>query len=91
MHDKNFMAPDLKLEAFVFAPMIWRHYLFIVHIYFFIDNKILFYVFIKNELNLHQRRWLEFLKDTDMSLHYHPGRANVLDDSIKHIIYCYCK
>ncbi|WMV29746.1 hypothetical protein MTR67_023131 [Solanum verrucosum] len=32
----------------------------------------------QRELNLHQRRWLEFLKNYDMSVHYHPGKANVV-------------
>ncbi|WMV58433.1 hypothetical protein MTR67_051818, partial [Solanum verrucosum] len=36
------------------------------------------YVFTQKELNLNQRRWLEFLKDYDMNLFYHPGKANVV-------------
>ncbi|XP_075080200.1 uncharacterized protein LOC142165736 [Nicotiana tabacum] len=32
------------------------------------------------ELNLRQRRWLELLKDYDLSIHYHPGKANVVAD-----------
>ena len=39
-------------------------------------------MFTQNELNLTQRRWLEFLKDYDMSIHYHPGKANVVVDTI---------
>ncbi|KAA3487050.1 integrase [Gossypium australe] len=30
------------------------------------------------ELNLHQRRWIELLKDHDCMIEYHPGKANVL-------------
>lgn len=38
----------------------------------FADHKSLQYVFTQRELNIHQRRWLELLKDYDMSvLHYH--------------------
>ncbi|WMV55352.1 hypothetical protein MTR67_048737, partial [Solanum verrucosum] len=33
------------------------------------------------DLNLRQRKWLEFLKDYDMSVHYHPGKANVVADA----------
>ncbi|KAH0689070.1 hypothetical protein KY289_016428 [Solanum tuberosum] len=33
-------------------------------------------------LNLRQRRWLEFLKDYDMSVHYHSGKANVVADAL---------
>ena len=43
-----------------------------VHVDVFTDHKSLQYVFTQKELNLHQRRWLEFLKDYDMSVHYHP-------------------
>ena len=35
-------------------------------------------MFIQKELN--QRRWLEFLRDYDLSMHYHPGKANVVED-----------
>ncbi|MCI40363.1 polynucleotidyl transferase ribonuclease H fold, partial [Trifolium medium] len=29
-----------------------------------------------------QRRWLEFLKDYDFELSYHPGKANVVADAL---------
>ncbi|KAL4386863.1 hypothetical protein GQ457_09G025380 [Hibiscus cannabinus] len=34
------------------------------------------------ELNLRQRRWLELLKDYDLSIEYHPGKANVVADAL---------
>ena len=39
-------------------------------------------MFTQKELNLCQRRWLEFLKDYDMSVHYHPRKANVVADAL---------
>ncbi|WMV54472.1 hypothetical protein MTR67_047857 [Solanum verrucosum] len=36
----------------------------------------------KKELNLHQRKWLEFLKGYDINLQYHPGKANVVADAL---------
>ncbi|WMV42351.1 hypothetical protein MTR67_035736, partial [Solanum verrucosum] len=39
------------------------------------------YVFSQKELNLIQMRWLELLKDYDMSILYHPGMANVVVDA----------
>ena len=48
----------------------------------FTDHKILQYVFTKKELNLRQKRWLELLKDYNMSILYHPGKANVVDDAL---------
>ena len=52
-----------------------------VHVDVFTDYKSLQYVFTQKELNLRQRRCLEFLKDYDMSVHYHPGKANVVADA----------
>ena len=46
------------------------------------DYKSLQYVFTQKELNLRQRRWLEFLKDYDMSVLYHPGIDNVVADTL---------
>ncbi|MCI59200.1 hypothetical protein A2U01_0080455, partial [Trifolium medium] len=31
---------------------------------------------------MRQRRWLEFLKEYDFELSYHPGKANVVDDAL---------
>ena len=29
-----------------------------------------------------QRRWMEFLEDYEFTLHYHPGKANVVADAL---------
>ncbi|GJS03063.1 putative reverse transcriptase domain-containing protein [Tanacetum coccineum] len=34
------------------------------------------------ELNMRQRRWLEFLSDYDCKIRYHPGKANVVADAL---------
>jgi hypothetical protein len=39
-------------------------------------------------LNLRQRRWLELIKDYDLSIHYHPGKANVVADALSRKHYC---
>ena len=31
---------------------------------------------------MRQRRWLEFIKDYDLSISYHPGKANVVPDAL---------
>jgi len=48
----------------------------------FSDHKSLKYLFDQKELNMRQRRWLEFLKDYDFQLSYHPGKANVVLDAL---------
>ncbi|WMV25309.1 hypothetical protein MTR67_018694 [Solanum verrucosum] len=85
LHEKNYPTHDLELAAVVFALKIWRHYLYGVHADVFTDHKSLQYVFTQKELNLRQIRWLEFLKDYDMSVHYHPGKANVLADALSRL------
>ncbi|WMV25320.1 hypothetical protein MTR67_018705, partial [Solanum verrucosum] len=39
-------------------------------------------VLTQRELNLRHRKWLEFLKDYDISMHYHPAKANVVADAL---------
>ena len=60
-HEKNYPTHDFELGIVVFALKIWRQYLYGVHVDVFTDHKSLLYVFTKKELNLCQRRWLEFL------------------------------
>ena len=31
---------------------------------------------------MRQRRWLKYLEDYDFTLHYHPGKANVVADAL---------
>jgi len=48
----------------------------------FIDNTSPQYVFKQKHLNLHQTRWLELLKDYDMSVIYHLDKVNVVADTL---------
>ena len=36
----------------------------------------------QGDLNIRQRRWMEFLEDYNFTLHYHPGKANVVADAL---------
>jgi hypothetical protein len=68
----------------VMALRTWRHYLRgnVIHIY--MDHKSLKYIFTQPDLNMRQRRWLELIKDYELEVHYHPGKANVIADSLSH-------
>jgi hypothetical protein len=46
------------------------------------DHKSLKYIFIQLNLNLRQTRWLELIKDYDLRINYHPGKANVVVDAL---------
>jgi hypothetical protein len=48
------------------------------------DHKSLKYVFTQLDLNMRQRRWLELIKDYEVEVHYHPGKANVVADALRH-------
>ena len=48
----------------------------------FTDHRSLQYIFSQRDLNLRQRRWLELLKDYDMTILYHPRKANVVADAL---------
>ena len=48
----------------------------------FSDHKSLKYIFTQRDLNLRQRRWMEYLEDYDFTLQYHPGKANVVADAL---------
>jgi hypothetical protein len=81
-HEGNYPTHDLELAAVVFALKIWRHHLYGARFEVFSDHKSLRYLFDQKELNMRQRRWLEFLKDYDFGLNYHPGKANVVADAL---------
>jgi hypothetical protein len=78
----------LELAAVVHALKIWRHYLIGHRCEIYSDHKSLKYIFTQNDLNLRQRRWLELIKDYDLGINYHPGKANVVADALSHKKYC---
>ena len=69
------------MAVVVFALKIWRHYLYGATCNIYINHKSLKYIFDQKELNLRQRRWMEFIKDYDCNIH-HPGKANVIVDAL---------
>jgi len=73
---------DMQLAVVVFALKMWRHYLFGSKIEVFSDHKSLKYLFSQKVLNMRQRKWLEFHKDYDFELSYHPNKANIVIDSL---------
>jgi hypothetical protein len=66
----------------VMALRTWRHYLLgnVARIY--TDHKSLKYIFTQPDLNMRQRRWLELIKDYEVEVHYHLGKANVVADAL---------
>nr|ABG66286.1 retrotransposon protein, putative, Ty3-gypsy subclass [Oryza sativa Japonica Group] len=87
-HEVNYPTHDLELAAVVHALKIWRHYLIGNRCEVYTDHKSLKYIFTQTELNMRQRRWLELIKDYDLGIHYHPGKANVVADALSRKTYC---
>jgi hypothetical protein len=52
------------------------------------DHKSLKYIFTQPDLNMRQRRWLELIKDYELEIHYHPGKANVVVDALSRKAQC---
>jgi hypothetical protein len=78
----NYPTHDLELPVVVHALKIWRHYLMGKRCELYMDHKSLKYIFTQLNLNLRQRRWLEFIKDYDLGINYHPRKANVVADAL---------
>jgi hypothetical protein len=88
-HEEHYPTHDLELAAVVHALKMWRHYLLgnICHIY--TDHKSLKYIFTQSELNMRHRRWLELIKDYELEIHYHRGKANVVADALSRKASCH--
>ena len=81
-HEQNYPTHDLELAAVVFALKSWRHYLYGERFEVFSDHKSLKYIFTQCDLNMRQRRWMEYLEQYNFDLQYHPGKANVVADAL---------
>jgi hypothetical protein len=89
-HEQNYPTHDLELAAVIHALKIWRHHLMGTKCHIYTDHKSLKYIFTQADLNMRQRRWLERIKDYDLEVHYHPGKANVVADALSHKAHCSC-
>ena len=72
----------MELAIIFFALKAWHHYLYSEQFEVFSDHKSLEYIFTQQDLNMRQRRWMEYLEDYDFTLHYHLGKANVVADAL---------
>jgi hypothetical protein len=66
----------------VHALKTWRHYLYGQKCDVYTDHKSLKYIFTQLELNMRQQIWLELIKDYEVEIHYHPGKANVVANAL---------
>ena len=79
-HEQNYPTHDMELAAVVFALKIWCYYLYGEEFEVYSNHKSLKYIFAQRDLNMRQRRWMEFLENYDFTLHYHSSKENVVVD-----------
>ncbi|XP_070040525.1 uncharacterized protein [Nicotiana tomentosiformis] len=82
VHENNYHVHDVEMVAIAHTLKIWRHYLYGMLYKVFIDHWSLQYLFKQKDLNLRLRRWLELLKDYDITILYHPGKVNVVANAL---------
>jgi hypothetical protein len=58
----------------------------VVHIY--TDHKSLKYIFTQPDLNMRQQRWFKLIKDYELEVHYHLGKANIGADALSRKAHC---
>jgi hypothetical protein len=81
-HEEKYPTRDLELAVVVHAFKIWRRYIIDKRCEVYSDHKSLKYIFTQPYLNLRQQRWLELIKDYDLGINYHAGKANVVVDAL---------
>ena len=81
-HEPNYPTHNMELATVVFALKIWLHYLYGEEFEVYSDHKSLKYIFMQRDLNMRQCKWMEFLEDYDFTLHYHPGKENVVAEAL---------
>jgi hypothetical protein len=89
-HEQNYPTYDLELAAVIDALKIWGHHLMGTKCNIYTDHKSLKYIFTQVDLNMRQRLWLELIKDYDLEVHYHRGKANVVADALSRKAHCHC-
>jgi hypothetical protein len=87
-HEKHYPTHDLELVAVVMALQMWHHYLLGNVVYIYTDDKSLKYIFTQPDLNMRQWRWLELMKDYELEVHYHLGKANIIADALSRKAHC---
>jgi hypothetical protein len=81
-NEVKYPTHNLEIAAVVYALKSWRHFLYGAKCELYTDHKSLKYFFTQKELNMRQRRWLELIKDYDLTINYTPGKANVVADAL---------
>jgi hypothetical protein len=81
-HERLYDTHDLELASIVYALKKWRHYLMGKIFELRTNHNGLKYLFDQPNLNVRQRRWLEFLCEYDFDTKHITGKENKVDDGL---------
>ena len=82
MHERSYLTHDFELAAVVFRVRIWWYYLYAFKCELFTYHCSLQHVLTQKDLNLRQRRWMDLLKDYDVTIEYHLDKADVVTHTV---------
>ena len=82
IHEKNYPTHDLELLAVIHALKKWRHYLLSQTFELVTDHKSLKWIFTQPDLNMRQRRWVEYLQEFSFEIKFRPGKDNQAADAL---------
>ncbi|MCO5581432.1 hypothetical protein L7F22_035316 [Adiantum nelumboides] len=82
IHERNYPTHDLELLAVIHTLKNWRHYLLSQIFELVTDHKSLKWIFTQPELNMRQRRWVEFLQEFNFEIKFRPGKENQAADAL---------
>lgn len=74
IHERNYLIHDLELAVIVLVLKVLRHCLYDLRFEVSSDHKSVKRLFNQKELNMRQRRLLEFRKDYNFRLSYLPEK-----------------
>ena len=77
-HEKNYPTHDLELAVVIFSLNNLEMYLYGENFELYFDHKSLKYLFTQRDLNLRQRRRVEYRVNYDFTLRYSHGKANAV-------------
>ena len=72
----------MELLAVVHALKKWRHYLLSQVFELVTDHKSLKWIFTQPDLNMRQRKWVEFLQEFTFEIKFRPGKENQAADAL---------
>ena len=72
--EANCPVHNIELAIVIFALKLWRYYLYSLTCKIYIDYQNLSF-FYQKIFKMHQRQWLEVVKDYDLEIVYHPTKG----------------